>query len=224
MVPPVTMVSDPGNVPAATPMGTTMGNCASWTPTDARRSPFHVPNMWRDPSDAVTAVSMAGQVRQGIGGHGLAGPVAPSVRDLVVRPAEEPLGIGHGAGQKAVLSRRLHPTLAISVEKSGQNGDALAVHRREGGHHGRDGHSGNRPVTQLVGHLLVGLLGPDHQAFFASWRSTSASGATTRVRHTAASDDLSPLVDGQRLDRCGAHVDADGDCVRIGLMNLTRVS
>ena len=26
MVPPVTMVSDPGNVPAATPTGTTMGN------------------------------------------------------------------------------------------------------------------------------------------------------------------------------------------------------
>ena len=61
MVPPVTMVSDPGNVPAATPIGTTMGNCASWTPTEARRSRFHVPDMWRDPSDAVTPVSMAGR-------------------------------------------------------------------------------------------------------------------------------------------------------------------
>ena len=40
-------------------------------------------------------------------------------------------------------------------------------------------------------------------------------GGHHRVRHAAASDDLSPLVDGQRLDRCGAHVHADGDCVRV---------
>ena len=94
-----------------------------------------------------------------MGGHGLAGPVAPSVGCFVVRPAEKSLGIGHGAREKTALSRRLHPTLAISVEQSGQDGNAPAVHRSQGGHHGRDGHSGYRAVGQLGGHLLIGLPG-----------------------------------------------------------------
>ena len=61
MVPPVITASLPGSVPAACPMGTTVGICAVATPRDASSSAFHRPRAWSAPSAAVTPVSMAGR-------------------------------------------------------------------------------------------------------------------------------------------------------------------
>ena len=60
MVPPVMTASLPGNVPAAAPMGTTIGICFSVMPMEPRRSVFQPLCVWSIPSEAVTPVSMAG--------------------------------------------------------------------------------------------------------------------------------------------------------------------
>ena len=60
MVPPVITASLSGNVPAAWPMGTTIGICASETPMELSRSVFHPLWVWSIPSEAVTPVSTAG--------------------------------------------------------------------------------------------------------------------------------------------------------------------
>ena len=48
----------PGSVPAAWPIGATIGICASATPSDERRSVFQRPWECNEPSAAVTPVSM----------------------------------------------------------------------------------------------------------------------------------------------------------------------
>ncbi len=60
MVPPVTTASLPGNVPAAWPIGTTVGICSEDTPSEPSRSAFQCPCGWSEPRAAVTPVSMAG--------------------------------------------------------------------------------------------------------------------------------------------------------------------
>ncbi len=60
IVPPVITVLVPGRIPAACPIGTTRGICASSTPKEARRSAFHRPRSCKAPRAAVTPVSMAG--------------------------------------------------------------------------------------------------------------------------------------------------------------------
>ena len=72
-----------------------------------------------------------------------------------------------------------------------------------------------RPSTvELRGHLANALRGPARQARLASWRRMSGSGAIDAVGHPAPGDDRPVLVDGQRLDRRRADVDADGDGLR----------
>ena len=61
MVPPVMTASLPGSVPAAWPMGTTVGICSSATPNECSNSAFQRPCVWSRPSDAVTPVSTAGR-------------------------------------------------------------------------------------------------------------------------------------------------------------------
>ena len=60
MVPPVKTASLPGSVPAACPMGATVGICPSATPMEPSSAAFQRPWVWSIPSDAVTPVSIAG--------------------------------------------------------------------------------------------------------------------------------------------------------------------
>ena len=59
MVPAVMTASLPGSVPAAWPIGTTVGICSSDTPSERKRSAFQRPWVCRSPSEAVTPVSIA---------------------------------------------------------------------------------------------------------------------------------------------------------------------
>ena len=180
------------------------------------------------PSDAVTPLSIAGNARDGVGGHGLAGPVAAGVGRRGRGPAQEAFGVGHGPGHdgrpSAAWSRG--PALAVAVEEAGQHGHAPLADGGERRDHGRDRHPCQRvPLRlELRGHLLERLARARRAR--PAWRRGAGCRARAHdaVGHPAAGHDLPVSSTANALTEVVPTSTPTVTGRPDGLMNLTRVS
>ncbi len=206
IVPPVTTAPVSGLVPAGSPISTTTGIWSGRTPRAA--SGFGPPAL----GAAEVAVDDGGDrvhgrhSAQGVGGHGLAGPVAGGRRGRLRRPAEEPPGVGHarcGPG-------RLEPGPLVAVEDAGQERDPAAVDGGHRGHHRRHRHpgDGHRELRDHLGEGPTGTLAPGPARVVLELLGL---GDHDPMGHPGPGHDVAVAVHRHRFDRRRADVDADGD-------------
>ena len=167
-----------------------------------------------------------GHARKGVGGDRLAGPVAPGVGTLDGRPAQEALGVGHGPGQQRrgrapVRSRPGPPgrrrggraapgTPRRFTAVSEGTMEATATPASDAPLRRRAPRSPRRMPSRPGAPGPLGVVAQD-----------VGLGRHDAVGHPAAGHHRPVLVDGQRLHRRRADVDADGDGRRGRLMKLT---
>ena len=143
--PPANTVGESGTVPRPCPMPPTTGSWASSTPRSCRASLSQRPAVVEPAEGGGRGLVHCRHAGEGVGGRGLAVPVAPGPGSLADGPGQHaPALIPLGRLAVGLRAGRIVGRPGVPVEQAGEEWRAPTVHGGDRGDHRGDHHAGGR--------------------------------------------------------------------------------